>query len=79
MENNHIIISQVEQILEIPAFGDTIELMKWEFFGRWLSSQSVEEREEIFAKLAGVLEVQAKFTSMVQNAEYDAKNQETEQ
>lgn len=81
-QNSNIIVSQVEQILEIPAFGDTIELMKWEAFTKWLGSTSVDEREKIHAELAGTLLVQAKFESIIANANYDAEtknNQETEQ
>jgi len=78
--SDSINISQIEQILGIPAFGDTIEVMKWEMFTRWIGSTTVDERETIHAQLSGVLLVQSKFESIIQNAEYDAsqKSQETE-
>jgi len=77
---NTIIPEQIERILEIPAFGDSIELMKWEQFTKWLGSKSTEERETIHAELSGILLVQSKFESIVANAAYDKemKRQETE-
>lgn len=78
---DQINIHQIEQILEIPAFGDTIEIMKWEMFTKWIGSTTVDERETIHAQLSGVLLVQSKFESIIQNAIYDnqqKKTQETE-
>lgn len=72
--------AMAERVLADDDFCDMIQNMKWEAFTQWTISESQKEREEIHARLTGVLSVQAELEMLLQRQIIEEKkNQETEE
>ena len=65
-----------ERVLSDAIFGDMIQDMKWQYFQEWMLSQETNEREQIHAKLLGLLGVQAELETLMQR--HQINNQETD-
>lgn len=62
-------ISLSERLLNDSVFCDYIQNKKWEYFTQWTIAQTTEEREEIHAKLTGLLDLQADLTTLAKRNE----------
>ena len=63
--------AMAERVLGDDVFCETIQDMKWQYFQEWMLATTTNEREEIHAKLTGLLGVQAELDSLKQRHQMD--------
>ena len=64
-------VQQAKSLLDTQLFGDTFQVLKWRYFIQWVQSKSVEEREELHGKVLGLLDAQAEFETLSNQASID--------
>lgn len=64
-------VQQAQQLLDTQLFGDTFQVLKYRYFIQWVQSKHVEEREELHGKVLGLLDAQAEFETLANQASID--------